>query len=82
MTSEVIEWSKIGDDIKITVSFSKGNRSETNTYRGQCTVWHEYPSGKRASLEIEEVLSEYWVLIKWNEDKSLIGKEKITKFNA
>ncbi len=35
-----------------------GFTEETTVYRGSATVWHEYPSGKRAPTWLESALAD------------------------
>lgn len=47
-------------DGDVLLTYSNGK-----SYRGQCTVWHEYPSGKRCSTSREEKLAEEWTRLQW-----------------
>lgn len=34
-------------------------------YKGNCDVWHRFPSGKRASTNMESRLCDEWQAAKW-----------------
>ena len=58
---EMSSWRRINMDYLITL---KNGLS----YRGNCTVWHDYPSGTRASTYIESKLADHCTRIKWEEE--------------
>lgn len=37
-------------------------------YIGSCTVWHEFPSGRRADTETEALLCDIWTHARWTVD--------------
>ena len=42
---------------------------EKAQYRGNCTVWHEYPSGKRCGTLTECWLSDVWEKHQWTKEQ-------------
>lgn len=44
-------------DVTITV---RNDLGEQVSYRGDCTVWHRVPDGKRADTSTEEMLCDMW----------------------
>lgn len=46
------------------------------TYRGHCTVWHEYPSGLRASTLMEVDLSDIWQQQMWLDEERIRERRK------
>lgn len=55
-------WRRVGHDYELV--FDDGN-----AYRGDCTVWHHYPSGERADTSTESWLCDVWQRIKWKEQE-------------
>lgn len=39
--------------------------TDGSQWRGSCTVWHECPSGERASTSLELFLSQIWTRERW-----------------
>ncbi len=51
-----------GEDAIITLS--DGRR-----FRGSCTVWHAWPSGKRAPTSIEVICADEWTKQMWRNEQ-------------
>ena len=71
-----VEKVNISDDVIITIEYTPGwflrlfgVLATTIKYRGSCTVWHEYPSGRRAGSGIESMLYCKWTKWKWSQEK-------------
>jgi hypothetical protein len=58
-------------------SFEKRKRdyilrfSDGSAYRGDCTVWHTYPDGRRCWTMTESWLAEEWEKIRWKDQDEL-----------
>lgn len=50
-----------GDEYILTIR----SGSFRGMFRGTCTVWHEYPSGKRVSTALESRLCDIWTRLRW-----------------
>lgn len=42
-----------------------GRSEKTTAYRGSCTVWDEYPTGRSCGLDVEYFLYRVWLKHKW-----------------
>lgn len=59
-----IDW----DDVAGIEEFEHGlliTLKDNRQFRGDCTVWHHYPSGKRAGTWLEGELADIWTRHKW-----------------
>jgi hypothetical protein len=65
-TTGILWWKTIHKDVYAKI------------YRGDCTVWHEYPSGLRADTTRESLLCDIWQFIKSQEHDRKIN-ELLTK---
>lgn len=58
------------DSIIIRASYDKNKiltvyyKDGFSRYKGECTVWHHYPSMKRCSTETESMLCDIWEYIR------------------
>ena len=55
-----------GDDYMAYVTWSDGR---VRHFRGSCTVWHEFPSGRRAGTGLEYLLAQAVAAAKWGYDE-------------
>lgn len=51
-----------------TVTWSDGRETR---YRGSCTVWRAFPSGRRAGTMLEDKLAEAWAAYEWEQDERI-----------
>lgn len=65
------EWRELGagfdEDEEIKLTFSDGRE---RVFRGGCTVWSEYPSGRPCSIEEEHNLLQITTREKWKRNKT------------
>lgn len=54
-------------DYLITIKYESG---KVNQYRGDCTVWHSYPDGRRCGTMTESWLCDIWQREKWKMEKT------------
>lgn len=87
MRFELLSWSRIGDgDYFLLVReipdrfFFWRPRPRKVLYRGDCTVWREFHSGKRAGTFRESVLSQFWQQIEWGLLERLMAEEQLAQW--
>ncbi len=52
---------------RIIKSIFGKNKNIKQEFIGDCTVWHEYPSGKRCGTFLESWLCDIWKKEQWEE---------------
>lgn len=83
---ELVKYEKLGSDFLLTVEidlkqsllswlFGKKPTTMAIVFRGDWSVWHYYPSGRRAPLNIDWSLADFRKWIAWE------GKDFDTKYD-
>ncbi len=66
----LISWEKKGRDYILEVEYRPFlfMPKVTKKVRGNCTIWHECPSGRWVSTYMEYDLYSIWLRVKWQEE--------------
>lgn len=78
MKYKLIDHYEVGYDLVLRLEkrwWWFGTRTEVVEYRGECTVWHDANTGRRASSSMEWMLCNIWTRIKWEKKDSEACRE-------